>query len=852
MKNLDRYTVTALYLADFLSDPVRRIILSICKCTHLAEVNALLDQFCAAVEAECRHVLHANPSAMARISADARTFAFAESELSRRLKIRNQEATDKITVFCWDYASMVSVMLRGIDPADTRLHPKLTGEVYGKARKGFRLLTEAVIRSGCFAQVNGRERRYRFFAASAGQMRKQRFILLRDDVYRRHNEAMTLGLTEEKINAAGGILASKFLPYKALCMSCGREADWFDPDKMIVVPDREISLTAVVDTVTSSYDVIRGERSDIRNPINDGIGFYWRHDPHWQPVNIQIRYAFVKGLLTPLNFISLFRLYGKEPVVKDLWGMEHDLIREQIEVVFTESQFKMAGMFSSLEEYRAACKQYRRRFCILNQDGEVTHPADLPYQTLQSLISATEEELTALAGKSIRSLRSMLTPEGALDALEANKPESQQTGFQKSLALLPELLGDAYTQEELANRYDTLYRTANGGRLQSNGRYHYIVPDPFALFEACFLGRKPRGVLKAGEVWVKGIPSGHRVDVLRSPHMHTSEHAVRTVAPDRTAMLFMDTDAVYISVHDLLYRQLQADYDGDVALVVDDPALVQAAEHCISEADAVPLYYDAQKAPKKPLNSEAVAEAIFNAADFNRIGIYSIYAVKLLAGDHPDLTILAKLAAAGNYAIDAVKVGAMLELPESIEKALRKLDKPCWWRYDHQTEEHAYTDEAYWDEELAAPGSGVIDRIGRLIRNVVPQKAALSVPAVSTLWADMCMDPRRKTVIGVIDAFKDCARRNAAAWSDLMAKRPDLQGDAITTAVLSEKRLAAARTEILDAANGDWEAAYDTITRGLFRYPAESSFKHFYWQVFGDTAAAVIRKNLEKANAPAA
>ena len=852
MKNLDRYTVTALYLADFLSDPVRRIILSITKCTHLTEASALLDQFCVAIETECRHVLHANPSAMARISADARTFAFAESELSRRLKIRDHEATDKITVFCWDYTSMVSVMLHGIDPADTKLNPKLTGEVYGKARRGFRLLTDVVIRNGCFAQVNGRERRYRFFAASAGQMRKQRFILMRDDVYRRHNEALTLGLTTEKINASGGILASKFLPYKALCMSCGIEADWFDPDRMIVIPDREIRLTAVVDTVTPQYDVIRGERSDIVNPINDGIGFYWRHDPHWQPVNIQIRYAFVKGLLTPLNFISLFRLYGKEPVVKDLWGTEHNLVREQIEVVLTESQFKMAKLFSSLEEYRAACKRYYRAFCIINQDGEPTHTADLSYQMLQSLVTATDQDLAALAGKSIRSLRSMLTPEGALEALGANKPATHQSGFQKSLALLPELLGDAYTREELANRYDTLYRTANSGKLQSAGRYHYIVPDPIALFEACFLGIEPSGVLKAGEVWVKHIPSGHQVDVLRSPHMHTSEHAVRTVASYRAAMAFMDTDAVYISVHDLLYRQLQADYDGDIALVVDDQALVQTAARCIADTNAVPLYYDARKASKKPLNSDAIVKAIFNAADFNRIGIYSIYAVKLLAGDHPDLTVLAKLAAAGNYAIDAVKVGAMLELPRDIEKMLRTLDKPSWWRYDHQTEEHAYTDDAYWSEELAAPGSGVIDRIGRIVRNAGPAKAELQVNASPSLWAAMVIDPRRKTMTGIINVFKNCACRNAASWTELLSKRPDLKDDWITAGAITERRIAAARKEILEAANGDLDGAYDTITRGLFRYPGETSFKRFYWQLFGDKAAEVIQTNHEKTESTAA
>ena len=44
MKNLDRYTATSLSLPDFLSDPVRRIILAINKCDHLLAADRLLDE----------------------------------------------------------------------------------------------------------------------------------------------------------------------------------------------------------------------------------------------------------------------------------------------------------------------------------------------------------------------------------------------------------------------------------------------------------------------------------------------------------------------------------------------------------------------------------------------------------------------------------------------------------------------------------------------------------------------------------------------------------------------------------------------------------------------------------------
>ena len=850
MKNLNRYTVTALWLADFLSEPIRRTIMDICGCTSLTDADTLLDTFCAEAEKESQGILHTNVAAMAKIADDCRIFGFAESELSRRLRIADREHTSKITVITWSYTLMVAVMLKNIDPAEKKLQPKLTAQLYDKAKRGFRTIIAALITNGCYATIDGVESRYLFFGVSAGQMRKERFVLLREDVYNEHNEALCLGLTEEKINDAGGILASKWLPYKMLCMSSGRRETWFDIDKCIVVPDREIMLKAVVDTVTPEYDVIRGERSDIKNPINDGCGFYWRHDPHWEPRNLQIRYSFVKGLITPLNFISLFRLYGKEPVVTDLWGVKHDLVREGIEVVFTESQLKLnTAYFRTWEEYKTLCKHYGREFTVLNEDGDYVHESEIPYQAIQSLVAATDEELAGIAAQSIRSMQAMLTPEGALAALHADRIGERSSGFQRALKMLPDLLGDAYTQEQVANLYDTKYRLANSGKVESHGKYHYIVPDPIALFEACFLGIQPKGVIRGGEVWQRDIPSGHKVDVLRSPHMYTSEHCIRTVAPYRRIFDMMDTDALYISVHDCTAFRLMCDYDGDIALVVDDPTVVQTAEHCIKDADAGILHYDAQKAKKKPLNSKAIVEAIFNASDFNRIGIYSIYAVKLLATDNPDMKVLAMLAAAGNFAIDAVKTGAAIELPKGVEKMLRKLDKPSWWRYAHQTADHPYTDEEYWNEELTQPGSGAVDRLGKIVRNAVPAKAELHVAANPNLWVQMVMDPRRKTLIGVVDVFRECARRNAAEWNDIFQKRPELREDWEAAAGIADKKLEKARQEITVAAKGDIMAAYDTIARALFKYPQEASFKRFFWSVFGDLAADVITENLIRAAA---
>ena len=90
------------------------------------------------------------------------------------------------------------------------------------------------------------------------------------------------------------------------------------------------------------------------------------------------------------------------------------------------------------------------------------------------------------------------------------------------------------------------------------------------------------------------------------------------------------------------------------------------------------------------------------------------------------------------------------------------------------------------------------------------------------------------------------ARRNAKEWNDIFKRRPDLRENWDEAAVIADRKIQAAREEIIAAAKGDIMAAYDTICRGLFKYPAETAFKRFFWSVFGDIAAEVIKINLEK------
>ena len=66
----------------------------------------------------------------------------------------------------------------------------------------------------------------------------------------------------------------------------------------------------------------------------------------------------MKGLLARFAFDDLIREKGWSPIVKDIYGTEHDVLAEDIEVILTKSQFKMWSYFDSWEQYKENFKKY--------------------------------------------------------------------------------------------------------------------------------------------------------------------------------------------------------------------------------------------------------------------------------------------------------------------------------------------------------------------------------------------------------------------------------------------------------------------------------------------------------------
>lgn len=474
--------------------------------------------------------------------------------------------------------------------------------------------------------------RYIYFTSSAGQIRTKKCVFVKESVWRRCEKSIMCGLTLDDINAKGGINPNKYLAYNALSNSATDVWEEFDIDKCIVIDDFATEVYGTYDFVSDvDYSVTRecGHR-EIEH--TDGAGMMLPNAFGILQNNKMVRIPWIKGLLCAFPFDEFIRENGCSPIIKDIYGEEHDVIDEDIQVIFTKSQFKLSGFYDSWDDYK---EKYHDNGCtagFTNEEEERIKDATINYQMLQSLTDITDDEIASIARQSVYKLDNMCSSirnvKSMFDITPYNK---SKTAFQKCIELYPELINDEYTKSHIRRIKDSIIKRCKAGKLDIHGKYTFVVPDFYAACEHWFMGiDNPNGLLDDGEVFCWLFRKNEELDCLRSPHLFL-EHAIRKnvaargVDEERRDKLrnWYCTDAVYTSCKDLISRVLQFDCDGDKLLMVADKTIIDVAKRNIEKFDIVPLYYDMKKASPVHLDNKAIYAGLNAAFVGGNIGIYS-------------------------------------------------------------------------------------------------------------------------------------------------------------------------------------------------------------------------------------
>ena len=428
--------------------------------------------------------------------------------------------------------------------------------------------------------------KYVYFTSSAGQIRTKKTVFVKESVWLKHQKSIMCGLTVDDINAKGGNNPNKHLAYLALANSATDVWEEFDIDRTIVVDDFGTEVYGTFDFIDdedySVKPITKEEGGHAYIEHTDGSGMMLPNAFGKEQKNKMVRLPWVKGLLGVFDFKKFIEEKGGSRTIKDIYGNEHDIFEEDIQVIFTKSQFKMHKYYDSWEHYKSLYKENSCTAGKTNEEEDRIKDATINYQMLQSLTDITDDEILEIAKDSMDRIKNLCSSVDNIKRTMGITPyNTNMTDFQKAINMYPDLLNDKYAKEHVKSIKDSMVKRCKAGKLNVHGKYTFVVPDFYAACEHWFLGiENPEGLLEDGEVFCWLFRKNEKLDCLRSPHLY-KEHPVRNNVAchnygERQGKVreWFCTDAVYTSCKDLISRILQFDVDGDKLLVVADKKLV--------------------------------------------------------------------------------------------------------------------------------------------------------------------------------------------------------------------------------------------------------------------------------------
>jgi hypothetical protein len=508
---------------------------------------------------------------------------------------------------------------------------------------------------------------YVFFSSSAGQIRTKKGVWIKKSLWEKYEGSLTCGLSIDEINSKGGSNVNKLLAYKALTASASSQWYDFDIDKTIVVPDLSTNVNAEFDYINRDTYEITPQDMSVEIEHTDGCGIIL---PKKSKKAFMVRLPYVKGLLVPFAFDEFAKENGNSKIT-DIYGKEWDIFEDDIQIIFTASQFKMKKYYHDWNDYKTRFKENKCQAVKLNEE-DIGEETNLNYQMLQTLTDVTDKELKQLSNDTVIDILSIGTDkETMLRILGATKTNKFKNYYQEALTIYPELLNDDHSKKIIKDKKKSMIREAISGKLKIHGRYIYLIPDLYAFCERLFLGiENPKGLLSNGEVYCKIYNEG-KLDILRSPHLY-KEHAVRTNIFNEESNKWFITSGIYTSIFDPISRILQCDYDGDKANVIQDELFIEIAERNMQ--GVLPLYYEMSAAKAEQITNAKIYESLLLAFKAN-IGEVSNNITKVFNSDNIDLRVVKWLTAENNYIIDFAKSLYMPTRPHWVDEIIKEYIK---------------------------------------------------------------------------------------------------------------------------------------------------------------------------------
>jgi hypothetical protein len=684
--------------------------------------------------------------------------------------------------------------------------------------------------------INADGEHFQYFTSSAGNIRQKKSLWIKSSVYESIENKLMCGLTRDMVNAEGGMNLNKFNAYTALCNTASTPWIDFDIKKAIVVPDFSTLINAEVDYIDSEYNITR-KFDDVEINHVDGSGIYLATKGE-ENKNFQFRMPFFKGLMIGFDYVKFINEFEGNPIVTDIYGKKHDIIKKGIKYIFTKSQFKMWKMFNtgknSWKTYQDNFKKFGCEASKCKEESDTFADKPISYQVLQTLNHMTKEELTQISQYTIDTIENVGNDLNTMKKiLGADDSNENKRGLEKAISIYPNLINDSYSREVIKENKGSMVKSARAGKLLiPNTKRTYIAPDLFAFAEYLFLGiDNPEGLLNDGEVSCSLYEEGQKLDALRSPHLFR-EHCVRTNKVDTVIERYgkeikisdwFITKSVHTSVKDLISKQLMFDCDGDDSLLISDPTFVSIAEKHMK--NIVPLQYALGVATEELITNENIYNGLVKAYSKN-IGIISNDISKIWSSENPDEDLVKLLCYENNACIDFAKTLWYPERTPEVNQKIKAYTKnklPYFFKYAKGKK----------TEQVEEANNSVVN----MLKTVIPNKRIVFENVVEGFnYKNLMKNPNTKVDEAIVETFE---RINKVKHWDIKRQLNENGNSRKLGELVVYKEF---RAELLKL--GSRQHVVDVLIEYLYGVK-ETENKQSLWYLFGDDIVRNLQLNIQ-------
>lgn len=451
-------------------------------------------------------------------------------------------------------------------------------------------------------------------SCSAGQARVSTVVFcweeILDELEKRINNGRNEGMK---------LAPSKFNAYFGLASSATKLVS--EP-RIAVVKDFENTTSFmahyIIETAWDKDDVVEDRMiEDMPMKRTDGMGLIspelskrWADDIgiDYIPSQWIVRQSFLKGMVCTFDFHKFCEEKNGgnfiiDTVYKDKDGNPVKADLRNVDLIVSESQFKLWDSFSSVEEYMKNCRKNHLKWGVSQYSPkEVKNTLMMNYQFLQTL-DMNEEDVKELCeqfvdwikGVSVDDYNYML-----LFLMGVSNSEEDIIKFLKGgnnsywircLLANKEAINDKYILQKVRELIHGRIQAGCMGKIILDGNFQTMVSDPYAYMEhVC--GLPVKGLLGKGEYFSnywneKGVK---RVDACRSPLTYRSEHVILDFKLDEeTAKWYQwcKSGIIYNWHGHEVVCHAGADFDGDIVATTSNPVVIRSVYR-----NALPVVYD--------------------------------------------------------------------------------------------------------------------------------------------------------------------------------------------------------------------------------------------------------------------